>query len=507
MQLSAEPTCADWLAPCGTFFAGFLAMARPTSPRPLDLVGGVYRPTALLAGEPILDPGPPQRLTYRINPRAVWSDGQPITASDFRYTWDQVVHGPGVANRSGFDQIDQVDDADPRTAIVTFKAPYAAWRTLFPTILPKHLLDGKDRTAELKDGYSWSGGPWMIEHWTRGQEIRLVPNPRYWDKMPNLDAVVWKVIPDTAAALAAYKTGQVSVLMSAPPEAAAADLRNLPETRVDVDVAFGINYVNFNTQKPPLDSLAVRQALAYAADRDAVATQALGSLKPDVKAIQSWMTPAYGRTYVESYARYRPDAAKVDQLMRADGWVKGGDGTWAKNGQRAAFELLFTAGSKASELASQIFQSQWKAAGFDVTLSGVTLNARTDAETKGAYAASLGSFAFSNTGDDPGRCLFFCSTNMPSAANGFSGMDVTRIASPALDEAWSRVNSEIDDGKRLDAVRRANDVTADQVPGLPYAPGLSLLVRNTARLAGPITNNVPSPFYNLNEWWCRDGRC
>jgi ABC-type transport system substrate-binding protein len=86
-------------------------------------------------------------------------------------------------------------------------------------------------------------------------------------------------------------------------------------------------------------------------------------------------------------------------------------------------------------------------------------------------------------------------------------MDSTRIADPALDAAWDRVGTEVDDAKRLDAVKRANEMTADLVPGLPFYPGLALLVRNTSRLAGPISNNVPSPFYNLNEWWCRAGRC
>jgi len=57
------------------------------------------------------------------------------------------------------------------------------------------------------------------------------------------------------------------------------------------------------------------------------------------------------------------------------------------------------------------------------------------------------------------------------------------------------------------AEQRATDLTADLLPGLPIAPGLAVLVHNTARLSGPVTNNVPSPYDNLNEWWCRDGRC
>ncbi len=504
IALAGEPGCADWLAPCGTVQTGFTAMGRPTVPRALDFIDGQYRPTAVLAGEPVVTGGPPQRVTYRINPKAVWSDGQPITSSDFRYSWDQIVNGAGIANRTGFDQIESVDDTDPRTAVVTFKVPYAAWRTLFATILPKHLLDGKDRGGEMKDGYSWSGGPWMIDHWTRGQEIRLVPNPRYWDRAPNLDAVMWKIIPDTAAALAAYKTGQVSLLQALPPEATAADLHALADTRLDVATSLGVSWVSFNTQKPPLDSLAVRQALAYSADRDAVVSQVLGPIKPDVKAVQSWTTPASARWYVEPFARYRPDPAKVTQLMAADGWAKGADGIWAKAGQRAQFELLGST-AKSNQLVRQILQSQWKAAGFDVSLADAAPAAQADREAKGAYDADISGFAFPS--DDPGRCAFLCSRSIPSAANANSGQNITRVADPALDGAWARVDAEIDDARRLDAVKVAEGLTADLVPGLPFAPGVATLVYSTARLAGPVSNNVPYPFYNLNEWWCRGGQC
>jgi len=506
LPLGIEPTCADWLAPCGQFLGGFLAMARPTSPRALDFINGQWQPTPLLTGMPTLEVGPPERLTYRINPKAVWSDGVPITSSDFRYAWDQNANGPNISNRTGYDQIDLVDDSDPKTAVVTFRTPFAGWRTLFPTLLPAHLLQGKDRTAELKDGYSWSGGPWIMDHWTRGQEVKLVPNPRYWDKQPNLDAVVWKLIPDPAAALEAYKSGQIALTTGVPPEEALADLQALPDTKVDVDVAFGTTHLNFNTTRPPLDSVPVRQSLAYALDRDLMAAQG-DFLKPDVKAIQSFMTPADGKWYVDSFSRYRPDPVKIDQLMRGDGWSKGADGIWAKIGQRAEFELLITANSKVAAAVGQILQSQWKAAGFSVNLNVQLSNTIADSQAKGTFQASLSSFAFSNYVDDPGRCLFLCSQAIPSAANGNSGMNVMRISNPALDEAWARVNSELDDARRLDAVKRANDLTADLVPMLPLYPGVALLVYNTSRLAGPVTNNVPSPFYNLNEWWCRAGRC
>ncbi len=510
LALGGEPTCADWLAPSGAFGTGKQAMEIQTLPRTLDYIDGQFRPSPLLASPPVLEPGPPERLTYRINPKAVWSDGVPITSSDFRYTWDQVVNGPNIGNKVGFEQIAAVDDSDPRTAVITFAQPYAAWYNPFGvlgSIFPKHILEGKDRTAEMRDGYRWSGGPWIIDHWTRGQEIKLVPNPAWWGPHPNLDAVVWKIIPDAGAALTAYKSGQVAVLGNVPPEVTGAELREVPDTKADVTVSLALTLLVFNTESRPLDAPAVRQALAFATDRDALAAQVLGPLLPGVKPVQSFMTPAYGRWYVEPYAKYRRDLAKVDQLMKSDGWGKGADAIWAKGDLRASIELLGTAGNKGVELMEQILQSQWKEAGFEVKFTNSTGNAVVDSMRKGTFQAAISGQGFST--NDPSRCAVLCSRNIPTAANGFTGPNVQRIADPALDAAWDRVNSEVDDAKRLDAVRQASQLLADDMPILPLGPGLQVLVYNTARLAGPVRNNIGilGPFFNINEWYCRSGRC
>ena len=510
LALTGEPSCADWLAPCGNFSSGRQTMETQTLPRTLDYVDGELRPSPLLASPPVVEPGPPERVTYRINPKAVWSDGVPITSADFSYTWDQVMNGPGVGNKTGFEQIAGVDDSDSRTAVITFKQPYAAWYNPFGvlgSIFPKHLLEGKDRTAEMRDGYSWSGGPWRIDHWTRGQEIRLVPNPNYWDKLPNLDAVVWKIVPDAGAALAAYRSGQVAMVGSVPPEVTISELRAIPDSKTDVTVNLALTFLVFNTEQPLLGSSAVRQALAYATDRDALVSQTHGPLQPGVKPVQSFMTPAYGRWYVEPYAKYRRDLAKVDELMKGAGFARGPDGIWAKADQRASVELAGTAGNKRDELMEQILQSQWREAGFETKLNNTTANALVDLQRKGAFQVAIANGGFNS--NDPSRCGVVCSRNIPTAANGFSGGNVPRIANPALDAAWDRVNTEVDDAKRLEAVRQASQLLADHMPILPVAPGLQVLVHSTAKLAGPIGNNVGilGPFFNLNEWYCKGGQC
>ena len=90
-----EPDCADPLLPCSfnAWGGAFPTMTAQTIPRVFDSRNGHYPvPSALLAGAPTLSAGPPQTVTYRINRKAKWSDGQPITSSDFRFTWQSVIH-------------------------------------------------------------------------------------------------------------------------------------------------------------------------------------------------------------------------------------------------------------------------------------------------------------------------------------------------------------------------------------------------------------------------------
>ena len=124
-----------------------------------------YQAGDILTCEPVLETSPVQKITYSINPKAVWSDGTAMSCADFAYTWDQVANGKDVYDPTGYTDIAKVDCADPAKAVVIWKAgkSYSGWQQLFGAgygLWPSHILKGKDRDAETKDGYSWSGGPW-----------------------------------------------------------------------------------------------------------------------------------------------------------------------------------------------------------------------------------------------------------------------------------------------------------------------------------------------------------
>lgn len=190
---------------------------------------------------------------------------------------------------------------------------------------------------------------------------------------------------------------------------------------------------------------------------------------------------------MEPFAKYRRDLARVDQLMRGAGWVRGPDGVWAKSGQRAEIELVGTAGNKNIELQEQILMSQWKEAGFETRVNLVS-NAL-ELLRRGAF--TVGFYGDTFPSDDPSRCALLCSRNIPTEANGFSGGNFTRLADPAHDAAWDVVNKEVDEAKRLEALKSAIKSRASFCPSFPPLPASPC--SSTTRRASGASRTTPGP--------------
>lgn len=503
-----EPDCTDWIATCGGSIWGTYVMQIPTMPSVFQtrLVDDEWQPVAsdLVTEEPTAEVAADgtQTITYTINPDAVWSDGEPITSTDFEYTALQIRDGDDIFDKTGYDRITAVDTSDPKTVTVTLDSTYAGWRTLFSVygVMPAHLLEGQDRGAIMADGYEFSGGPWKIEKWTRGTSVTLVPNENYWGEKPRLDKVTFLFLPDTTAAFQALKSGQVSALYPSPQLDALTQIEaGLPGIQSQVDARSGnLEAIWLNNDAAPFDSVAVRQALAYSIDRDAIVNRLFGSLGID-KAQQSFNSPMVAPFASDDFAQYTLDLDKVDELMEGDGWSKNSDGVWAKGGETAEFSIKTLAGNKRRDLTVQVLQSQLADAGFTMTIDQVT-----PADLFGTIAPEgdfqAGLWALVDTFADPTLSATFSSVNIPSDANGFSGINFYRASVPGLDELLGQVDNEIDTDARIEVSHEADALIAENVPSLPLDTVPNVLLWSDT-VGGPLQiNPMEGPFWNLAEW-------
>ncbi len=503
-----EPDCADWIDACAGSSWGLWTMQEQTMPRVFDIVQKgshwVYTPSILMAAPPtVTTTTGAQVVTYRLNPKAVWSDGTPITSTDFRYTWDQIAHGDNIFDRTGYDRIGSVDDADPHTAVVTFTRPFAGWRQLFGSgygIFPSHLLAGKDRDAAMKDGYSWSGGPFKIQAWDKGVDVILVPNPNYWGPTPRAGRVTFKFLTDTAAEFQAFRGGEVQAIYPAPqPDAVRAIKSGLTDARSVFNADTGnIEALWINNAAFPFNSLAVRRAVAYAIDRNAIVrvlfgslglTQATNSLNPPILAPYSDQ---------QAFAAYHLDLKRVAAFMTADGWKRSG-GIWQKNGRPAQFSIQSTAGDQRRELTEQVLQAQLHRAGFGVTIQNVDANTLFG-QVLPAGLFQMGLYAEVVADLDPGLCTTFCSQNIPGPANGNSGENWTRTSLAPLDPLLEQVDTSTNELTRINASKAADGVLAGQQVTLPLDPLPNIAIWSQKLRGVQGDNPVYAMFWNLSRW-------
>ena len=176
-------------------------------------------------------------------------------------------------------------------------------------------MQGKDRDKLLKDGYTWSGGPWFAK-WNKGTSIMLTPNPKYWGPKPHLAKVVFLFETDTAAEFQAFKSGQVDAIYPQPQiDVVDSIQQGLPtrNTQYQSHTA-SVEALWFNLRAFPFNDKAVRQAFGYSIDRDTIVKKLFGplgvtrpanSLNPYVIAATATRT---------RWAGYKLDLTKVNSL-------------------------------------------------------------------------------------------------------------------------------------------------------------------------------------------------
>jgi glutathione transport system substrate-binding protein len=149
----------------------------------------------------------PQAVTYTINPKAIWSDGTPLSWEDIAgqiHATSGVDKNFAIAATNGSDRVKSVTRGiDDRQAVITFAKPYAEWRGMFAgnnMLLPKRMTATPEafNTAQLS-GPGPSAGPFIVSALDRTkQRIVLTRNPKWWGERPRLDRITFLVLDDAA---------------------------------------------------------------------------------------------------------------------------------------------------------------------------------------------------------------------------------------------------------------------------------------------------------------------
>ena len=309
----------------------------------------------------------PETIVYTLNPKAVWSDGVPITAKDFIYAWTQQRSDPTsdpttVASTAGYRDIKSVKGSDKgRTVTVVFKTPFADWRMLFANLLPAHIMEKagwNPSCTTVSPAIDLSGGPFRIAK-VSSQSIVLSSNPKWWGTAPNSRRITVDIAPNSTQLAQWVRTNQVQVALPSELTPAFLDqMTSLPG--VESQIALSGTILQMEMASGPDSRLSpdMRFAIALSVDREAVTTRqadwALASVQVATSHIYAQgqsgyhTTPSTTPTTTSSGAPTTstststtvigqggsvnfpatPSPTQASALMVASGYSRAGTGSW-----------------------------------------------------------------------------------------------------------------------------------------------------------------------------------
>jgi peptide/nickel transport system substrate-binding protein len=318
--------------------------------------------TDLLSAEPTMshDSHGRQVVTYPLSAKANWSDGTSIGVADFSYLVSQAKKLKALFAVAGYDRVASVaKGSDDRHVVVTFSHPYTDWRELFNPLLPSHYLGSAGWDHGLDGKIPVSAGPFRLSS-SSSATVVLARDTRYFGTKPRLDGIRFRVIPDSAAAIAAVNSGQLDVF--------AQDPQSMPmSTASNTKVVDGGYYaqLDFNAKQKALKNQKVRQAIALALDRGAIARAASTDPRRLNKVAGNRLFASGWHGGTNNGATLRHDPARAKQLLKAAGYGPG---------KRLSLRLATVDSNPQRVRAATVISTQLAAIGISVTVQKQPLN-------------------------------------------------------------------------------------------------------------------------------------
>ncbi len=453
-------------------------------------------------------------VTVPINPDAKWSDGTPVTAEDFVFTYDMIMNPANIAVNSTWPYADYVESctAEDNNLVIQFNDTFAPWATtMFGFVLPKHVLEPVFEAEGTLDDAEWNRNPavvngaFKLKVWEAASHLIFEANDNYWRGQPKLDQINVRIVPDSEAQLAAIKTGDtdIGIFLSY------ADIPMLQALSHYVDIQMvlsGYNegwFFNLNTDEtaaknghPALQDVRVRQAIAYAVDFDAICEELLyGETYPPVT---KWEETIYAYPDANPY-EYDPEQAKA--LLDEAGWTdSNGDGTRDKDGVELVLIYSTTAGREVREQTQVVAQQYLADVGIGITIQNNSYDTMWNSYGEDGPIAT-GNFDFaewSSTSNfpDPSESDWLCS-EIPSDDSP-DGNNWYGICDEELDALVREQEVEMDPARRVELFHEISRIINERVYWLGVWHDNDLWTSST-RTKDVIFSGA-DPFWNCYEW-------
>jgi peptide/nickel transport system substrate-binding protein len=440
-------------------------------------------------------------VTFKLFPDHKWSDGQPITSKDVK--WSLETFAPNsLLFPSYVENVTSIETPDDLTVVVKTKQPDARLvGGLFVYILPEHIW-GKESLKSLKGSFKpqppiVGSGPYVVSEFTRGRILRMTPNENFRGEKPKFGELQWIKYGNTDAVDRALTLGEIDLI----PEVAEASFGRLEETK-DVkavksaspsftQLTFNLcNKENCPEAKfnPAVQDRTVRQAIAYAIDRKRIAEIATRGTAFEGHGL----LPSYYKDFYEQPAEDYPlDAEKANQMLDEAGWTRGDGGIREKGGQRLSFDLFVRSESQQNIQAARLVREMTQPIGVDFKVQVVSVDKLTEITTRmvdDKMAPDFDTFIWGWGGDpyDPGLLLNLLTTK------AIGGSSDAFMSDPEYDRLYDQQSGEFDVAKRKALVQQMIAISQRELPYIVLTVDPGLQAYRSDKVGG-VTPSCPQP--------------
>lgn len=445
----------------------------------------------------------PQVVEIKLNPKAVWSDGTPMSYLDVQNLW-KALNGTNKdyapISTNVWQDVSSVEKGtDDQDILVTFSKKNADWASVFSAIYPSWALKDPQtfnnawaKGPFAEDGKTYvSGGPYIVSKFDEnGGVVTFTKNPKWWGDEGKLDQIIFKVV-SRANLPQAFANSEIDAMNLYGSADAFKTAQGRSDAKIERSLGTTFRHITLNGTSEVFSDANVRKAFAMGLNRNILAQAILSGVQSPVSLLNSLIyLPGQDGYQDNSDGLLTGDAQAAQKVLTDAGYTIGGDGVATKDGKQLAVRFVIPSDNPNSANIAQLVQAQEKPVGFKVNIDVVpTADFFTKYITTETRNFDATYFAWQGT---PFPVSSVESIFYPAD----SGQNYPGITDESLGDKWAAANAELDPAKRIGLANDIDKVIMGLHTTIPLFPE-----PNAWGVKSTLVNYGPSQFEWASQQW------